>query len=567
MKNYLFHKLFAVFMVATPLLFLSVAHSQLPVPDIKIDDLDGPLTLIPEHDSLSVSVQLDSAGRSDNADWFLAANTPGGLFFYTPEGWIDAITPAVQMGLLPLPNMGLMNFPASILPSGKYALYFAVDTVMDRVITVGQLYFDAVEFTILETGLPFDRRFVEASAGGTLRVTNTRGDEITLTLPPGSLRENTTIALTALNSKVPSPMANNLLPGVVLSPPGTVLKNPARLKVRLATPLADPKSSSLFLVRGPQLALPLGDRFFGSNALEGNIYHFSTIDAAGVTSQGEARNAVNAIATQAARDQGWHDTKANVKGLLEFQSMGQLLGYDVEGQSAFEEARSILSAECAAFLAQTVPQDPCATYAGAFFDRIELAQLLGIENCQDADSFFSSEFIHDRALYLYEQCDLLEIAGIWRLDPIGQHESCGYGGSLWPEDGSSGFRVRISQPPGHGSAYIEASYVPDAGMVLTGAWNADSGAFNLGTDTSDIAECGYLFYADDQDLCGDAIDCRLETCQIVTKVSGTLSSSDTISEAESNWFYSVTFSYGTPSSRGQTTWTCEGDATFQGIRQ
>ena len=39
-----------------------------------------------------------------------------------------------------------MNFPASLLPSGDYAFYFAVDTEMDGLLSLEQLYFDVSDF-------------------------------------------------------------------------------------------------------------------------------------------------------------------------------------------------------------------------------------------------------------------------------------------------------------------------------------------------------------------------------------------------------------------------------------
>jgi hypothetical protein len=161
------------------------------------------------------------------------------------------------------------------------------------------------------------------------------------------------------------------------------------------------------------------------------------------------------------------------------------------------------------------------------------------------------------------------IAGLWHLSPISQSEMCRYvGDEWWPEEDVSDFDVQIVQSVGEDDYDIEATYVPDTGTVMTGTWSSSSGDFSLSTDTAAIDECGYLFYWDGgADLCGDAVDCRLESCRITMNVSGTTSPTVLSLAAESSWYYAVTFSYQLPDARrGQTTWECQGSATLQGSR-
>jgi len=157
------------------------------------------------------------------------------------------------------------------------------------------------------------------------------------------------------------------------------------------------------------------------------------------------------------------------------------------------------------------------------------------------------------------------MSGVWHLTPVSQYERCRYGvHDWWEEDPFSSFDVRVRQGPDSDS--IVASFVPDTGAVLTGTWNANSGEFNLSTDTSDVGECGYLFYG--SDICGDAVGCKLVSCQNTTDISGSTSPSVTTLDAESTWYYSVTFSYENPQGGppGQNTWECEGSATLRGSR-
>jgi hypothetical protein len=129
--------------------FSLVKQQALPSVDIKANGSDGPVALSSQ-DSLSVTVAVDNAGSTDDADWWLAADTPFGLFFYTFQEWTDLLLPIYQGPLFNLGSFELLNFPGSVLPAGTYTFYFGVDTVMDGDITAEYLYFDFVEVNISE---------------------------------------------------------------------------------------------------------------------------------------------------------------------------------------------------------------------------------------------------------------------------------------------------------------------------------------------------------------------------------------------------------------------------------
>ena len=118
MKSHSLYRFYFVFILSTLLCFPVMTLGQSPVPDIKINDSDGPLFFVPSEDILSLSVQLDTEGRTDNADWFLAAETPEGLFFYTTQKWTNKITPALQAGLQPIEKLHVMDFSAFSLTTG-----------------------------------------------------------------------------------------------------------------------------------------------------------------------------------------------------------------------------------------------------------------------------------------------------------------------------------------------------------------------------------------------------------------------------------------------------------------
>ena len=121
----------------------------LPFPDIKVNGSDGPITLS-QSDILNITVSLDNNGRTDNADWWLAADTPFGLFFFTFDSWTDAWVPGYQGPLFYLDSFEVFNMPVLGLPAGTYTLYFGVDIVMDGNVTWDSAYYDTVEVNIID---------------------------------------------------------------------------------------------------------------------------------------------------------------------------------------------------------------------------------------------------------------------------------------------------------------------------------------------------------------------------------------------------------------------------------
>jgi len=128
-----------------------------PLPDIKANNSDWPLTLNTS-DTLSITVSL-SAGSSAgvNADWWVAANTPFGWHYYLhPSGWyyapdLGTLQPAYQGALFTLSQVEVLNI--SGLPSGTYLFYFGVDTVMNGVIDFDHLYYNVVVVTVSQESI------------------------------------------------------------------------------------------------------------------------------------------------------------------------------------------------------------------------------------------------------------------------------------------------------------------------------------------------------------------------------------------------------------------------------
>ena len=118
-----------------------------PIPDIRANDADGPAVLT-QTESLRIAVGLDSGGAGDDADWWLAADTPFGIYFLTPDGWLPNLLPLHRGPLFSFPFFDLLAAPISVFPVGTYFFYFGVDTPMDGQLSFEGLRADRVEVSV-----------------------------------------------------------------------------------------------------------------------------------------------------------------------------------------------------------------------------------------------------------------------------------------------------------------------------------------------------------------------------------------------------------------------------------
>ena len=122
-----------------------------PLPDIRLNGVDGPVTLTPA-DSFRLSLHLDPNGRHDDADWFLVCVDPfRNLWFWNPaSGWGASWIPAVSGPLAPLAEFRSPEIPLAGFPPGWYWFYFAVDVKMDSLLSWLYLYADAAGLHLVE---------------------------------------------------------------------------------------------------------------------------------------------------------------------------------------------------------------------------------------------------------------------------------------------------------------------------------------------------------------------------------------------------------------------------------
>jgi len=118
-------------------------------PDIKVNGSDGPITLN-QSDTLSITVALDNNGIMDNANWWLVAGTPFGIYFYTFDGWTTDWVPAYQGPLFYLEPFEVLNIPLLGLQPGTYTLCFGVNTYMNGNVTCDSVYYDTIVVNVTE---------------------------------------------------------------------------------------------------------------------------------------------------------------------------------------------------------------------------------------------------------------------------------------------------------------------------------------------------------------------------------------------------------------------------------
>ena len=122
--------------------------SNAPVPNLTVNGSDGPVT-VSRGETVTAVVSLDPRAQNGvYGDWWLMADTPFGLFYYTFDGWMSRETPAHQGPLFSLGSYHVFTMDVSGLQSGTYTLNFAVDTSEDGAVNLGSLYYDTVDVII-----------------------------------------------------------------------------------------------------------------------------------------------------------------------------------------------------------------------------------------------------------------------------------------------------------------------------------------------------------------------------------------------------------------------------------
>lgn len=118
--------------------------------DVKANNSDGPVD-IPQTDALNVVVSLDPDVQTGvDADWWLVATTPFGVFHYDMSSgtWQPGLVVTFQGPLFNQSTFEVLNMTG--LPVADYTFYFGFDTVMNGTLDMNDLLFDSVEVKITQ---------------------------------------------------------------------------------------------------------------------------------------------------------------------------------------------------------------------------------------------------------------------------------------------------------------------------------------------------------------------------------------------------------------------------------
>jgi len=131
------------------LMQLNMPMVQSPVPDIKANGQDGPVS-VSSGTPVSITVNLNpGSDAGQNADWWVAEWTPSGTFnYYTLSmgSMIPGLSPTYQGPLFTLGALQLLN--ASDLTVGAHTFYFGVDLNMNNSLDMNCIYYDSVDITV-----------------------------------------------------------------------------------------------------------------------------------------------------------------------------------------------------------------------------------------------------------------------------------------------------------------------------------------------------------------------------------------------------------------------------------
>ena len=127
----------------------TTSGTSLPVPDIKANNSDGPITVSPS-DLVSIDISLDPGDKAgQDADWWLVESTPSDTFNYynlSTGSMVPGLLPTHQGPLFNLGTTQLLN--SSDLTVGTHTFYFGVDLNMNGSLDMDSIYYDSVNVIV-----------------------------------------------------------------------------------------------------------------------------------------------------------------------------------------------------------------------------------------------------------------------------------------------------------------------------------------------------------------------------------------------------------------------------------
>jgi hypothetical protein len=122
-------------------------NAQDPVPAIRANGSSDPIT-IHRSDLLSVSISLDAGSATEDADWWICADTPFGWYSYNMStgSWSPGEFLSYRGPLSDLDSTEVLRMLN--LSAGTYVFYFGVDTTLSGVLNWTTLVYDSIEVNI-----------------------------------------------------------------------------------------------------------------------------------------------------------------------------------------------------------------------------------------------------------------------------------------------------------------------------------------------------------------------------------------------------------------------------------
>ena len=129
------------------MLSLTIQSVIPPVPDLKLNGQDGPLTLTYGTQATLFVALTANDYLGQPAEFWISAQTPFGTYWFVEgSGWVESITPVAYKADGTIGDLDFSIGMGSVLPAGSYVYEFSVDNIVNG--TLDQVWFDTLDLTI-----------------------------------------------------------------------------------------------------------------------------------------------------------------------------------------------------------------------------------------------------------------------------------------------------------------------------------------------------------------------------------------------------------------------------------
>lgn len=267
-------------------------------------------------------------------------------------------------------------------------------------------------------------------AGGTVSVQNHLGDTFTLQIPPLALDTDMSISLSALPKTLPSQIAHNTYPGVILGPSDLHFSLPVKIDVSPHTALQNPNAAILYWFIDSQHILPIANQSPTQNGMEGETYHFSPPVVLGEMSCED----IEADEQWISVDEPIHtpcQLADTYDGMMSLAHTAKDMHCTWEYYAVLRHAKSLVEVQTPELLAEPLPKDPCGA------NTICVQRWADLVSSVLGQTSEAQEIINDKAckFSVSPQYLFLDLGETWKqgieatlLDPNGTKEVCGITG-------------------------------------------------------------------------------------------------------------------------------------------